>query len=194
MTRASTRANPNTEDICHGALTDYQLLEIRTLMPAKGPPRVNLAVGSLEFAHDDEEPPLTSTALMYATGTLSGKGFAEEEKQEGIIIPSKYEDAMNSRQRKQWLGAIDKETKSLQEHEVYDLVLPLACRRGRRSSAPVSCLSRRRTTGSRIDFSSKATSRSPASTSESRLHQCAALKPARNAGNSMRAWIARLPA
>ena len=38
VTRASTRANPNTEDICYGALTDYQLREIRTLMPKKGPP------------------------------------------------------------------------------------------------------------------------------------------------------------
>ena len=29
---------------------------------------------------------------------------------------------MKSRQRKQWLGANDKEIKSLREHEVYDLV------------------------------------------------------------------------
>ena len=67
VTRAFTRANPNTEGICYGALTDYHLLEIRMLIPAKGPPRVNLEVGSLDFAHDDGEPRLASTALMYTT-------------------------------------------------------------------------------------------------------------------------------
>ena len=91
-------------------------------MPAKGPPRVNLAGGSLDIAHDDGEPLLASMALMYATGGLTDEGIAEET-QERVIIPNQYEDAMKSRQRKQWLGAIDKEMKSLQEHEVYDLVL-----------------------------------------------------------------------
>ena len=122
MTRATTRANPNTEDICYGALTDYQLREIRTLMPKKGPPRVNVTVGSWNVTHDDGVPLLTSTAIMYANGSLSVKGIAEEEKQERVIIPNKYEDSMKSRQCTQWLGAIDMEMKSLQEHEVYDLV------------------------------------------------------------------------
>ena len=58
---------------------------------------------------------------MNATGGLTDKVIAEE-KQERVIIPNKYEDAMKSRQRKQWLGAFDKEMKSLQEHEVYDLM------------------------------------------------------------------------
>ena len=96
VTRASTRANANTEDICYGAPTDHQLRGNRTLMPAKGPPGVNLAVGSQDFAHDDGEPLLASTALMYATGGLTDESIAEE-KQECDIIPNKYEDATKSR-------------------------------------------------------------------------------------------------
>ena len=64
---------------------------------------------------------------------------------------------MNSRQRRQWLGAMDKERKSLQKHAAHALV-PITSVPTVRSSALASCLNRKQTVSSRLDKSSKAMS------------------------------------